>query len=128
MTAFDPDENGVNGIRPGQHFPKYETSSSPMYDIMADNDYIWTWIKGSYPYFKNYFVSFVQAAADSSANPRTPSRLSAPAERQVLITAEMLQSGPYPNFFPIIKFDTLKVMDITGSGLNPAQFPRAHLG
>ncbi len=123
MTAFDPDSNGVNGIRPGQHFSKYETSSSPMYDIMADNDYIWTWIKGSYPYFKNYFQTFVRAAVDPSADLRAPSRLSGPGERQVLITAEMLQSGPYPNFFPKMKFDTLKVMDITGAGLNPTNSP-----
>ena len=41
----------------------------------------------------------------------------------MLVTAMMEQYGPYPNFFPKMKFDTLKVMDITGTGLLPDNSP-----
>lgn len=123
MTAFDPDAVGVNGIRPGQHFPLYETSPSPMYDIMADNDFIWSWVKGSYLSFKNYFSSLATPAPLPRAETRSSGPLAGPGERQILISAVMWPSNQYANFFPMMQFDTLKITDITGSGLNPGSSP-----
>ena len=81
---------------------------------------------------RNILLSLAQVAGGShfGNSVGNPSRVAGPGERQVLVTAMMEQSGPYPNFFPKMKFDTLKVMDITGGngGLSAWRFAGTYLG